>query len=902
MPLPLLQTKFHIPTLLPTLAPRPRLFTKLNTSLKGKLTLVAAPAGFGKTTLIAEWLHQTPLPAVWLSLDAADNELQRFLRYVISALQKAQPALGQETLTLLQLPQLASVDELLTPLLNDLATMPQKLILVLDDYHVIEAQAIHQALAFLLERLPAQLHLVITSRANPPLPLARLRGRGELTELRAVDLRFTTEEAVAFFQYFASLTLIPADLALLTERTEGWIVGLQLAALSLEHHTDVTAFVQGFSGSNRFVLDYLMEEVLQHRTSAVQTFLLTTSILERMCGPLCDALLGDTLGRPAQSLLQEIEQANLFVIALDDERYWYRYHHLFGGMLQQRLRHADPARVAELHQRASRWFEAEGLLDEAVEHARRAGDMARVIQLVEPEIRSLIMRGFFDTATRWLATLPAALIQERPRLLIAQAWLRLFEIPIGNIEDALRQAESCLALDAEPSTLDQQADATSVLLAEIAALRAAEAGISGRPKALQLAQEALRLAGPDNLFVQSIISYALASFDWDSGQWATIQQTFQRAITAAQATGNVIIAASVRYSFAMFHWQRGDLAGAEALLTQSESFTKSQPNRWPWPIVDSVWVGRGRLCYERNELEQAHRLLTAGVELAQRRRNLYVIIDGYLTLAWVHQAQGNGVLAQAALDQASALVGNATRPGARQLVAAHQARLWLAQGRWEQTTAWAQAQALTVDSAPGKGHPACDLALAAIYIVQGVATIPHALALLERLTDTATEWASRRLQIYALQALAFHQSGQPIAAQQALKQAVAIGETAGYVRLLVDQGAALAPLLAQQSASPYRDQILDLWGDDHSVAPAPQDVPLRIAAHQLPSQPLIEPLSARELEVLRLVMADASNQEIAERLVITVGTVKNHMTNILGKLGVANRRAAIRRAAEIGLI
>lgn len=891
--MPLLQTKFHIPTLRPTLVSRPRLFAKLQTSLRGKLTLVAAPAGSGKTTLICDWLRQTPLPAVWLSLDSGDNELKRFLHYVIGALQSIQPTLGQETLTLLQLPQPAAVDELLTPLVNDLATMAQKLILVLDDYHVIETPAIHQLLTFLLERLPAQLHLVITSRSNPPVPLARLRGRGELTEVRAVDLRFTTAETDAFFQHFAPVALTAADLALLTERTEGWIVGLQLAALSLEQKSDVTSFVHNFSGSNRFVLDYLLEEVLEQRSPTMQTFLLTTSILDRMCGPLCDALLGDSIGQPARTLLQELEQANLFMIALDDERYWYRYHHLFAGMLQQRLRQATPARLAELHGRASQWFEAQGLLDEAVEHARRAGDMARVTQLVEPEIRSLIMRGFFDTATRWLATLPAALIQERPRLLIAQAWLRLFEIPFGNIEAALQQAESVLAQTAEPPTPDHTA-----LLAEIAALRAAEAGISGKPQALQLAQAALHLAGPDNLFVQSIISYALASFDWDRRPWATLQQTFAQAITAAQSTGNVIIAASVRYNFAMFHWQRGELAGADALLTASESFTKSQPNRWPWPIVDSVWVGRGRLCYERNELAQALPLLQQGIELAQRRRNLYVIIDGYLTLAWLHQAQGNGGLAQAALDQASALVSKATRPGIPQVVAAQQARLWLAQGAWERATEWAQTQTLPSNAEPGSTHPARDLALAAIDSAQSPAMAQRALALLDRLADGAGEWASRRLQIYALQALAYHQLGQPTAARQALQQAVAIGETAGYVRLLVDQGAALAPLLAQLPATPYREQVLAAFG---TPLPVPTTTP--VAPHQSTgNQSLIEPLSERELAVLRLVVADASNQAIADQLVITVGTVKNHMTNILGKLGVGNRRAAIRRAAELALL
>ncbi len=897
MSLPLLQTKLHIPALRPTLVVRPRLLAKLNAGLTGKLTLLAAPAGFGKSTLVCDWLRQTTVPAVWLSLDIADNDLNRFLCYVIGALQSAQPNLGQEAVTLLQLLQPVPVDEVLTALLNDLAAMAQKLILVLDDYHVIETPAIHQALTFLLERLPHQLHLVITSRANPPLPLARLRGRGELSELRAADLRFTAAEAGAFLQGFSHYVLSPDDLALLAERTEGWIVGLQLAALSLDQRADVAGFVQNFSGSNVFILDYLVEEVLAQHSPANQTFLLYTSILERMCGPLCDALLGERSAPPARLLLQELDQANLFIIALDEERYWYRYHHLFAGMLQQRLRQAAPERIAELHGRASLWFEAQGLLDEAVAHARYAGDLPRVTRLMEQEIRSLIMRGFFDTANRWLVTLPETLIQQRPRLLIAQAWLRLFEIPIGNIEAALRQAESILA-QTTAQAVEQPDPATSALLAEIAALRATEAGISGKPAALQLAQAALQLAGPDNLFVQSIISYALAAFDWGSGQWTTIQQIFERAITTAQATGNVIIAASGRYNFAMFHWQHGDLAGADALLTESATFTQSQPNRWPWPIVDSVWVGRGRLCYERNDLEQALHLLQEGIALAQRRNNLYVIIDGYLTLTWLHQAQGASTLAQTALEQATSLVSKATRPGTAQLVAAHQARLWLVQGKGEWATQWAQAQATTPSAASVAVVALRALTLAAIYIAQGAETAPQALALLDDLADGASEWAGRRLQIYALQALAFNQLGRQTEARQALQQAVVIGESAGYLRLLVDEGIALLPLLAQLPSTPYRDKVLAALGGDR---PAPTPDP-PVSSPLTANQRLIEPLSERELEVLRLVVAAASNQGIADQLVITVGTVKNHMTSILGKLGVRNRWEAIRKAEALGLL
>lgn len=882
----LLQTKLYRPVVRPTWVSRPHLFTKLQAGLTGKLTLVAAPAGFGKTTLICAWLHQIARPAVWLALDEGDNDLQRFLRYLVAALQLGEPTVGQGALVLLQAPQPAPAEEVLIALLNDLATAPSPLILVLDDYHVIETPAIHQALTFLLEQLPPQLHLVMTSRVNPPLPLARLRARGLLNELRATDLRFTIEESRTFFQNFAHLALTQPDLARLNERTEGWVVGLQLAALSLAQRADGANFVQNFSGSNRFILDYLIEEVLAQHPPAIQTFLRDTAILERMCGPLCDALVGDLLGQPARALLQELEAANLFIIPLDDERYWYRYHHLFAEMLRQQLRQHAPDQIAELHQRASRWFEAQGLLDEAVEHARQAGDLDRVTQLVEQEIRTLIGRGFFDTAIRWLAHLPAALIRARPRLAIAQGWLRLLEIPIGNVAAAVQQAEDALAQSAEAQTA-----ANAPLFAEIVALRAIEAVINDKPTAHRLIEEALRLAGPDNLFIQSTISYVLASFGGADGDWATAQRTFQRAIAAAEASDNIVIAAGARYNFAMLQVEQGDLASAAALLTQAERFAQSRPNRWPWPIVDSARVGMGRLCYEGNELEQAQRLLQEGLDLAQRQRNLYVLIDGYLALAWVQQAQGDNAAAQAAFDQAVALAPKSTRADTQPRLAANQAQLWLRQGEGQRAWAWVLAQTIPPASEPLDGYPFHYLTLAQLYLAQGPAYAQLVLTLLDRLATTAQEWAGRRLQIEALRALALNQMGRPDDARQALQQAAAIGAAAGYVRRLVDQGPALVPLLAQLPPTPYRDKVLAALVEVDPVPPS---------NHSAANQALVEPLSEREIEVLRLVVAGASNQAIADQLVITVGTVKNHMSNILGKLGVRNRWEAIRRTGELG--
>ena len=734
---------------------------------------------------------------------------------------------------------------------------------------------------------------MLTSRANPPLPLARLRGRGELSELRAADIRFTVEEAVAFFQQFAHLALARAELTVLTERTEGWIVGLQLAALSLENRADTTGFIQNFSGSNRFILDYLIEEVLEQRPAEIQTFLLYTSILDRMCSPLCAAVMGHPTGDQARLSLQQLEQANLFIIPLDDERYWYRYHHLFADMLRQRLREAAPEQITQLHQRASVWFEAQGLLDEAVEHARRAEDMTRVARLVEQETRSLIMRGFFDTAHRWLTLLPPTLISARPRLAIAQAWARLFEIPMGDVESALQQAETSLAQAEEQDSAE-----TADLLAEITAMRAIMVGLQGqRAQTIELVQAALRLAKPSNLVVRSTVTYTLASLYRASGGWETAQQAFQTAIAAAQAGRNVIFAAGSFYNFAMLHAKHGDLHAADTLLQQAEIFARSQPNLWPWPIVDSARVGMGRLCYERNELDQAQHFLQQGIELATQRGNLYVIIDGRVALAWLHQARGEIAQAQAALLQATALAAHATRPDTVPVITANQTRLWLLQGNIKQAIQWAQQQPSALADAAEDPDGLQTLTLARVLIAQGAETAAQALVLLEHQAEAVHEWTGRRLQSLLLQGLAHNQLGQPALARALLQQALTIGETVGYVRLFADEGPALAALLAQLPPTPYRDKVLAAFAKEITG-----DLLTHAQSSPVINQPLVEPLSERELEVVRLVVAGISNKEIADQLVITVGTVKNHMSNILGKLGVRNRWEAARRVEELGLL
>ena len=900
MPLPLLETKFYAPPPPHHLVARARLLSKLNAGRKGKLTLVAAPAGFGKTTLVAAWLQQTGVAVAWLSLDAGDNDPHRFVLYLVEALQRAAPSMGQEARTLLRLPQAPPVEHLLTALLNDLAATPHDLILVLDDYHVIDAQPVHAALTFLLDHLPPQLHLVMTSRANPPLPLSRLRGQGKVAELRAAEIRFTLDEAIDFFQQFTHLALARSDLFTLAERTEGWIVGLQLAAISLEQRADAASFIQNFSGSNRFILDYLIEEVLEQRPPEIQTFLLYTSILDRMCAPLCAAVMGDAASHTPQGTLQQLEQANLFITPLDDERYWYRYHHLFAEVLRQQLRHASPEMVAMLHQRASIWFEAQGLIDEAIAHARSANDLPRVTLLVEQEVQSLIMRGYFDNAIRWMGTLPPSLIGTRPRLSLTQAWLRLLEIPIGDVEASVRQAEHAWS-----QLGDQGEAALADFRGEVAAVRALLAGYAGQhERAVALAQEAFQQISLDNYFVRSTVAYMLISLDPSIRDWESTRHTFQSVIANARAGSNVVIASGASYDFAMLQAEHGDLQAAYQGLQEAETFARSQPNLWPWSIVDSARIGMGQLFYEWGDLEGAQRLLLEGVELATQRRNLHLIIDGYITLAWVFSAQGESALAQDALRQAFELAPKSTLPHTPLLIMATQLRFWIAQGDSERATVWAAENGLALDaeSDPSGGNELRTLTLVRLLLVQDTGQdkegIEQALALLKQLEGAAQGWRGRLVRILLLQSHALAKLGRASEANKSLQQALALGEAAGYLRRVVDEGAWVATHLAQRPPTPYGDQLLAAFGQ--RAMPVTEIATPSNKALTHPS--LVEPISERELEVIRLVVAGASNKEIADQLIITVGTVKNHMSNILGKLGVRNRWEVRDRVGELGLL
>ena len=643
--LSLLTAKLAAPPLRNQIMERPRLIERLEEGLRlgRRLTLVSAPAGYGKTTLLAEWLRPK-VDSRWISLDEGDNDPARFLAYLDAALGSAGAPIGQTGLGVGRQP---ATEEHLTALLNQISAAAHDVILVLDDYHLITAQAVHQILTFVLDHLPANLHLVIATRADPPLPLARLRGRGQLTELRLGHLRFTTGEAATFLKAVAGLTLSPEDAATLTARTEGWAAGLQMAAASMQEREDVAGFIRAFASSNRYILDYLIEEVLQRQPEHIQAFLLQTSILDRMCGSLCDAVV-ETQGHPpaGQPVLEELERANLFIIPLDDRREWYRYHRLFADLLRQRLRQFHPERIADLHRRASVWHEQHGSSEDAIEHALLADDAGRAAELIERAAEATLMRSEIATVLRWMDALPETEIRSRPGLAIYRAWARLWSgAPLSRIEESLQAAG-----------LDDS------LAGKVIPLHAFLALYQGRlAEAENLSQQAAEHPPKDEPLLNGLASLVRASTRLINGDASGGLRILEEAAQDHQHGSNVIIAAVVLCRLADLQNRQGQLRQSEALYQQAlELATDEQGRRMP--IASQPLVGLSRLAREWNDLETAERLAMESIELAGRWGALGAL-NSYLTLATIREARGDlaGALETIRLARQPAQQTDATR-------------------------------------------------------------------------------------------------------------------------------------------------------------------------------------------------------------------------------------------------
>ena len=907
----LLATKLHVPRPRPGFVPRPRLAEALGEGLARRLILVCAPAGSGKTALLADWARSGNRPVAWLSLDAADNDPVRFWRHVVAALDRARSGIGERIGPLLGLPAPASFGGLVTALINELAAQrgDGEVLLVLDDYHLIDAQPVHGSLGFLLEHLPPGLHLVLASRADPPLPLARLRAGGQLAELRTADLRFSGEEAAALLRESAGADLPAAAVAALAARTEGWVAGLQLAALSLRGRADPAGFVAAFGGSHRYVLDYLAEEVLDRQREELRTFLLETSLLERLCGGLCDAVTGRT---DSQAMLEEVERANLFLVPLDEVRGWWRYHHLFADLLRARLQQQRPGRVAGLHWAAAAWCEEHGLADDAVRHALAAGDTAWAARLVERHVEELLGRSEGATLRRWLSALPAESVRDRPRLCLAQAYGAAMGFQVEALEALLDDAERAFAVSGdEPyeASAGRPVSSLANVPAGIAFLRAVLARLRGDAAlASGYNRQALAQLGEDDWLMRYLVRWNQAAADWLGGRPGPAERGLAEVLAELRAAGQFFagfLAMRVWYDLGEVQRAQGNLDAALATYRQAleEAGESSQA-----AITGPAHVGLAQVLYERDELTAALDHATRGITLCQQLTFTQSLATGVAVVARIRHAHGDAAGALEAIGEAgqaglSPQVITLLNP-----VPAQRARLLLAQGDVHAAAQWTTAAGLSPDDEPGYPREPEYLVLARVLLAQD--RPGAALALLERLNAAAVsqDRAGSVIEIGALRALALAAAGEENAAVDALAGALTLACPQGYVRVFADEGPPMAALLGRLVAAQRAEQaaardvslgclarVLGAFGEKPATPGAG-----RGAAAVVPG--LVEQLTARELEVLALLAAGAPNPRIAGQLVVSLDTVKKHVSHLLGKLGAANRTEAVTRARQLGLI
>lgn len=932
--MPVLGTKLRVPAPRRALVARERLVERLvgppGEEAPPRLLLVAAPAGFGKTTLLTQWLRAAaPERVAWLSLDRGDNDLRRFLTHLVAAVQVAAPEAGAAAAAQLDPGRPLAVDDVLVGLANDLAALDGRTVLALDDYHLVDDAAVHEAVATLLRALPAQVTLVIATRADPQLPLALLRARGELLEVRADDLRFTPDEAATFLRDVMGLDLAPGHVAALEARTEGWAVGLQLAALSARGRAarspaDLDAFVGAFSGSHRFVLDYLLEEVLDGQPADVRAFLLDTSVLEQLTGPLCDALTGRADGTAA---LEALERTHLFVVPLDDERRWFRYHHLFADALRSRLAAQGPDRVRALHRRAAGWYAAQGLLADAVTHALAGGDADQAADLVELELPGLSRRREDRALRERVVAVPSEAARERPLLASALAWSMLSVGDLAGVEPWLDAAEAGLAaghaarpltVTAPAEVLAARAEELRVLPAMTAVYRASVAQARGDVAGtVAHATRALGLTGPGDHLARGAAAGFLGLAAWAEGDLVTAVDTFGAAVRSLEAAGKVADALGAVVVLGDMWVARGRPDTARRLFEEALATARSLPGP-PLSTTGDLHVGLADVLREAGELDAAEAELAAADALGERGSLPENRYRGLVVAAGVRRARGDLAGAAALLEAAEPLVRPGFFPEVRP-VAAARARVLLAQGRAAEARAWARACGVTTADPASFLAEFDQLTLARVVLAEarglgrGAASgeptgtgddtalateLDAALAMLDRVVDAARTGGRDGSLVESLlvRALLRHARGLVESALDDLDGALALGAPAGYRRLFLDEGEPLLALLRLLARSPDAASAAHaralLACDD--AEPGPGTAPT-------PGIPL-DPLSPRESEVLRLLATDLTGPEIARHLFVSINTLRTHTKHVFTKLGVSTRRAAVRRATDLGLL
>jgi LuxR family transcriptional regulator, maltose regulon positive regulatory protein len=904
---PLLETKLHVPRPRRALVARPRLTGRLDRGAESRLVLVSAPAGFGKTTLLAEWLAAAPGGArsvAWLSLDPGDNEAQTFWAYLIGALQTVAPEVGAGALPLLQGSPPPPIETILAALLNELGAVPNDVVLVLNDYHVVDAPDIANGMAYLLEHLPSQIHVVIATRADPALPLARLRGQGELVEIRAADLRFTPDEAAAYLNEAMGLDLAAGDVAALEARTEGWIAALQLAALSLQGRDDAAGFISGFAGDDRYIVDYLVEEVLHRQPADVRGFLLETSILDRLSGPLCDAVTGHAGGT---AMLEALERANLFLVPLDDRRRWYRYHQLFADVLRAHLGKERPDQVPGLRRRASIWYEQNGEPSEAIRHALAAGDSARAADLVERAIPATVQSRQETTLRRWLEALPDDLLHDRPVLSNAYAGSLLVRGEVEGVEERLRDAERWLDATAEAADPPSGPSGRMVVVDEgafrrlpgsLAVHRAGQALILGDVAGtVAHARRALDLVSEDDHLSRGGAAGLLALASWTGGDLEAATRWYAVGMASLEKAGHLSDAIGCALALADIRLAQGRLH--DALRTYEHGLQLATGGGGPvLRGAADMHVGMSELFRERDDRQAASQHLLVSQELGEQSglpQNRY---RSRVAAARIRQTEGDPDGALGLLDEAEHLYVGDFSPDVHP-VAAVKARLWIAQGRIAEAVGWARERGLSAADELSYLHEFEHATLARLLLAQGIGDraghgVDAAAELTGRLLATA-EAGGRNgsaIDILVVQAIARRASHDSAGALDSLARAMALAEPEGYVRVFIDEGPPMADLVreaAKRGIAPtcVRRLMAAIGDPEHGT---------RVR------QALIEPLSERELDVLRLLSTDLDGPRIAAELVVSLNTVRTHTKNIYAKLGVNNRRAAVRRGAELDLL
>lgn len=921
---PLIRTKLRLPFTRPELVLRPRLQEQIAQGLRGPLTLITAPAGFGKTTLVASYIAKCGMPAAWLSLDKDDNQTERFLNYLIAALQEADNRIGKEAVQLMTVSQQAPPEAVLTSLINDLDTTDREIALVLDDYQFINSQVVHKEVAFLLEHCPNTLHLVIATRSDPPLPVARLRGRGQVVELRVADLTFTEPEAAQFLNDVMGLHLDAESVAMLAERTEGWITGLQMAALSMRGREDVHGFIEGFSGTNRYILDYLLEEVLSSQSLEIQRFLLWTSILERLTAPLCEAVLEvemleeriiDDLPAAFQSakllncqpILEHLERTNLFLVPLDDKREWYRYHHLFADLLRAQLQKSlGNQGVARLHLHAAEWHEQNGLILDAIHHASLAADDEMVERLIEQHYLEMVNRGEMSWVRFWMGKLSKELIYRRPWLCLYEALNRSW---FGQLEEAnflLNTAEKIIR--SSISTSD-----TQTMLGYHAYVKSRVTAMQGNTRqAIEFCLTARENIPADKLGLQNDVSITLGYEYFLFGDFANASKVLYETIQTGYITRAINNPVAAYALLARMQIYQGRLYDAHDLLQKAAHLIQETDGQY-LGATGLVEVGTAALLYEWNDVEAALVRVKQGLDFLPWWGKTDDICLAYIALSQIQLTLGNLAESTSAIEKAVQLVQTCgIFSEARSAVETAQVKMWLIQEDLQAVDHWAAALEthFRLNDPCQYEDELTHLTWARVFIAQNKPD--EAIRLLSCVEESArsSERQGRLIEILLIKALALKAAADTAQAAAALTESLALAEPEGYLRVFLDEGQPMQILLTQWLAhagtSPLRDYVTHLLTQFDAEPDVPTSTQEKIfpAGSPLPDsgQTLVEPLTERELEVLHLISLGKTNREIAQQLIIAPGTVKAHTASIYRKLDVSNRTEAVSHARQLGIL